>query len=371
MRQIFKTATSVAPNQAYLFQQWAIFQSTHPSGDFLEAEFYAETAAWMQPKNSSFIHTQAEVATKRATSETSHVLKEQLRRKARAFLEQMPKTDRFRTSTRCKLLVDEVADLSEELVEDERSLQDQYFSEKLNDAELAISRAQQEFPDDAEMFEIKSRLWDGLKEKAKALKALERAWAKSPRGTGTAVRLGKMYAAAGRVDDKLKVLREALEKARRIKPRIMHWRFIILRTRPQTFPLPRRTSLDVRRSTFATFESEIYVSTDSFREREYSKGGRALNEINSKAPKSFRTRAPRENNVITAALPLYSGTVDSTHDQYALIRSGAYPAPIFAPRESFSEDDIGELAVGIETEFRLRFSRRGPAAVNITIRHFT
>ena len=212
VRQIFKTATSVAPNQAYLFQQWAIFQSTHPSGDFLEAEFYAETAAWMQPKNSSFIHTQAEVATKRATSETSHVLKEQLRRKARAFLEQMPKTDRFRTSTRCKLLVDEVADLSEELVEDERSLQDQYFSEKLNDAELAISRAQQEFPDDAEMFEIKSRLWDGLKEKAKALKALERAWAKSPRGTGTAVRLGKMYAAAGRVDDKLKVLREALEK---------------------------------------------------------------------------------------------------------------------------------------------------------------
>ena len=212
VREIFRVATIVAPKQAYLFQQWAIFESTHPDGDFLEAEFHAETAVWMQPKNPTFVHTQLEVSRKRALSETSQVLKEQLRRKARALLEQMPKTDRFRTSSRCKLLVDEVSDLAEELTDDERNLSDQYFSEKLAEAELALSKAQQEFPDDAEMFEIEARLWSGLREKTRALKALERAWTKSPRGSGVAVRLGKMYASAGRGADRLRVLAEAIER---------------------------------------------------------------------------------------------------------------------------------------------------------------
>ncbi len=97
VRQVFKAATVAAPKQAYHFQQWPIFESTHPSGDFLDAEYQAETAAWMEPKNATFIHTQAEVARKRANVEAARVLRDQLRRKARAFLEQMPKAFQKRT----------------------------------------------------------------------------------------------------------------------------------------------------------------------------------------------------------------------------------------------------------------------------------
>ena len=211
-RDIYEAATQAAPNQAYLYQQWAIFETTHLRGDVLDAERLAETAAIMEPGNNPFVHTQAEVARKRANVETSVVLKEQLRRRARIFLNKMPSHDRFTISSRCKLMVDEIADLSDELRDDERGSDDSFFADKLRETETMLTRAQQAFPDDAEMFEIEARLWSEMKDKTKALRALERAWRKMPRGSGTAIRIGKIYATSGRRPDELKVLTEALDR---------------------------------------------------------------------------------------------------------------------------------------------------------------
>src|SRR6516165_3128034 len=46
-RDIYHAATQAAPNQAYLYQQWAIFETTHPRGNVIAAERLAETAAIM------------------------------------------------------------------------------------------------------------------------------------------------------------------------------------------------------------------------------------------------------------------------------------------------------------------------------------
>jgi hypothetical protein len=47
-RDIFSTATNVAPSQAYLRQQWAIFEATHRRGDIEDAERLAAEAAMSQ-----------------------------------------------------------------------------------------------------------------------------------------------------------------------------------------------------------------------------------------------------------------------------------------------------------------------------------
>jgi tetratricopeptide (TPR) repeat protein len=280
----------------------------------------------------------------------------------------MPKVDRFRSSTKCKLLVDEVTDLSEELNENAMPVQDQMFTEKLSDAEAAIARAQQEFPEDAEMFEIEARLWGDLKDKAKALRALERAWAKSPRGSGTAVRLGKMYAAAGREEDRLKVLRDALAKDPDNKAThyalAQHFLEIIPpKFQDAEFHFVQCSTIDNR-----DFEAKYMLAQIYFARGNVIGAVELFSDINSRASKEFRTRAPRGDNVITKALPSYTGTIDAVREQYVLIRSGAYPSPIFAPTDSFSEDDVADLAVGLTTEFRIRFSRRGPVAMVAVIR---
>ena len=114
-------------NKLICISNGTIFESNHIDGDFVEAEQRAETAANMQPRNATFIHTQAEVSRKRATHEHSPIIREQLRRKARAFLAKMPAGDRFAASSRCKLLVDEVSDLSESLTQNERAIDDRFF----------------------------------------------------------------------------------------------------------------------------------------------------------------------------------------------------------------------------------------------------
>ena len=92
------------------------------------------------------MHTQAEIARKRANREKSPVLKDQLRRKARAFLGEMPSGDRFAVSSRCKVIVDEIADISAAIPDEEHSTQEQFLAQKLSDAEQMLVQAQQVFP---------------------------------------------------------------------------------------------------------------------------------------------------------------------------------------------------------------------------------
>jgi thioredoxin-like negative regulator of GroEL len=124
----------------------------------------------------------------------------------------MPSNNRFAVSSRCKLLVDEVFELSREIAEDAKPHETLYFAEKVKDAEDAVARAQQQFPDDADIIQVEAHLRDVLDQENRALSALERAWAAGPRGAGTALRIARIYQARGRSDDAHKVLMDALNR---------------------------------------------------------------------------------------------------------------------------------------------------------------
>lgn len=365
VRDIYRAAVSVAPRQAYLYQQWAIFESTHPSGNFVQAENLAETASSMEPRNPVFLHTQAEVARKRANRESSPVLKEQQRRRARLFLKEMHRTDRFVVSTRCNLLVDEVADLSEGLSEDERASEDRFFAEKLKEAETALARAQQDFPDDAGMFETEARLWSDMKDKVRALKALERAWKKVPRGSGTAIRIGKIYAAAGRTHDQFTVLKEALDREPDDKATHFAMAMHLLEKDPPDSAGAERHLIGSFSSDDQNFEARYVQAQFLFAQGEIDKATMIFGDIHQRAPQGFRRFPPKQDTVITARLPTYSGSIESIHEGYCFIRSGVYPTGIYAHRSAFDDREADEIEVGQNVDLRIRFNRRGPAAVEV------
>ncbi|QND48253.1 hypothetical protein HB780_21790 [Rhizobium lusitanum] len=371
VRCIYEAAITAAPKQAYLYQQWAIFESTHPGGDFLRAENLAEIASFMEPRNMTFLHTQAEVARKRANFETSLVLKDQLRRLSRSFLEKMPKNERFSASSRCKLLVDEVTELSDRLSDEEKQSEDKFFVEKLDDTEKAIAKAQHDFPDDAEMFETEARLWTEMKDKKKALKALERAWAKLPRGTGTGIRIGKIYAASGHPEKRLEILQEALRRAPEDKAAHQAMAMHFLETDPPDLEL---AISHLGRSFSAedqNFEARYLLAQALFEKGDVEGTFQRFGELHKRAPKEFRRIAPRVDNAITARLPTYYGTIEEIREGYCFIRSGSYPAKIYAHRTGFDEATVGDLEVGLSVDFRMRFNRSGPVAVDIKVREQT
>ena len=156
--------------------------------------------------------TQAEIDRKRANEEKSSILKESLRRRARTRLAEMRTQDRFVVSSRCKLLVDEVEELGQALIDDTKPHQALYFADKVKEAETALVRAQQDFPEDSEIIQVEARLRKILDQEDRALRALERAWAAGPRGSGVAVRVARIYEARQRFDDAKAILDEALSR---------------------------------------------------------------------------------------------------------------------------------------------------------------
>lgn len=366
-RDIFAAATALAPGKAYLLQQWAIFESSHGRGDMADAERLAAEASMLEPGTSSFIHTQAEVARKRANDEPSQLRREQLRRQARQFLEDMPKQNRFSASSRCKLMVDEISDLIETLSEGERPTDDRFFAEKLQDTERALSRAQQQYPDDAEMAETEARLWSIMKDKTRALRALERAWKKMPRGSGTAMRIAKIHASAGRVEEERTILEEALKRDSEDKQAHFAMAMFLISKPDGEWDKPAilrhlGSSFSVNDS---AFEERYVMGQFLFATGDIDRAKEVFSEIDRRAPREFRRNPPKQDNPITERLGVYSGTVQSVNVGYFFLRSGTYVDNIFAHRSAFEETEADDIEFGNQVFFRMRFNRRGPVAVSV------
>lgn len=276
----------------------------------------------------------------------------------------MPKNDRFATSTRCKLFVDETIELSESLTDSENASKDRFFAEQLKDTETALARAQQDFPDDPEMSEIEARLWTGMKNKAKAMSALERAWKKMPKGMGTAIRLGKLHAAAGRPDKEYLILREALERSPDDKETHFAMAMHLLSQDPPDYVGVERHLSSSFTLDDQNFEARYMLAQLLFAKGEVGRAEAMFKEIARLAPSNFRKFAPKHDNLITARLPTYSGNIDVARDGYFFIRTGAYPSKVFAHRSAFDDLEVDEVEVGEEVELKIRFNRNGPVAVD-------
>jgi tetratricopeptide (TPR) repeat protein/cold shock CspA family protein len=367
VRLIFETAVRLAPTQAFLHQQWAIFELNHAHGSIIDAEKHAADAHELDPRSKPILHTQAEIDRRRANDEPSIILRESLRRRVRARLAELPAHDRFTVSSRCKLLVDEVSDLAQELTDDAKPHEALFFAEKVRDAETALVRAQQEFPDDSDIIQVEARLRSELDQKDRALRALERAWAAGPRGSGLAVRVARIYEARSRDEEAEKVLKEAL--TRHPDDKAAHHMLALHYLRQPSFDASLvdqhlRSSFSVGDHNF----EERFVLAEFFFYRGHMKDPMELFAyIDEKAPDSFRRVAARRDSVVSAVLGRFSGMIEGMKPKFFFIRSAAYPNAIFAHNSTVEPEIMSELSYGRDVNFKLRFNRAGPVAVDIKI----
>jgi thioredoxin-like negative regulator of GroEL len=81
---------------------------------------------------------------------------------------------------------------------------------QLKDTDVALLRAQQIFRDDADIIQVDARFRQKINaDQDRALRALERAWAAGPRGSGTVIPIAQMYDAQSRPSDSFTVLKAA------------------------------------------------------------------------------------------------------------------------------------------------------------------
>lgn len=364
-RSVYEAALHVAPKQAFLYQQWALLESTHSQGSLMEAETLASEAHKLEPRNKAFIHTQAEIDRKRANKESSELLKDSLRRRARERLNELPSNDRFVVSSRCKLLVDEVVELALKADTAEAPYAAVAYAEKVKAAEAAILRAQQNFPEEPDIDQIEARFRQEVDQEDRALRALEQAWAAGARGSGTAIRIARMYDARGRSTDAQRTLLEALARTPDDKQAHHAMASHLMSLEDVDLDLVedhlRRSFIRGDRD----FESRFDLAQLLFLKGKISDSQATFAEINQSAPDDFRKTTPRSDNHFTRRISVYSGSITSIKSQFVFIRSSAYPADIFGHRYMSNQDVFDDLMIGDDVHFRIRFNRAGPTAVDI------
>lgn len=366
-RKIYKLAVDIAPKQAFIYQQWAIFESTHKSGSLYDAETIAEAAHNLAKESKAIIHTQAEIDRKRANVESSPLLKQSLRRRARIRLDTLPVGDRFAVSSRCKILVDEIAELSETLTHNTEDHEASEFAEKIKIAELAIKRAQQLHPDDADIIQIEARFRRELDQKDLALRALERALKAGPRGSSTAIRVAQQYDARGKNGEAHKVLRDALQKMPDDKA--IHQALAL-----HYIGLPTYSNdvvEDHLRRSFSVgdqnFEERFNLAQFLYLRGEVQRSADLFVQINATAPENFRRTATRKDSMFTKKLGRISGTIDRIWENYTFIKSPHYPKDVFGHRDLSDPDIFDDLSIGMVVSFDIRFNRHGLNAVDLRI----
>ncbi|CCF18727.1 Putative cold-shock DNA-binding domain protein [Pseudorhizobium banfieldiae] len=365
-RRIFEAAVAVAPNQAFLYQQWALFELHHPRGSVEEAERRANEARLIDDKNTAVIHTQAEIDRIRATKVDSPLLKDQLRRRARERLDALSSNNRFAVSSRCKLLVDEIAELKRELGDDPAEHQAVFFAEKTRETESRIRLALQQFPDDPDIIQVEARFRDELDQEERALRALEKALRLNPRGSGAAIRVSRIYRERGR-EEALQVLNDALatnpdDKA--IHSEIARHHLTCHSGDDSTIEGHLRRAYSPGD---ANYEARFELAQFLFSTGEMSKAADLFGEIDLKAPSAFRSTAATHETIFTKRIPRLSGYVQNVSGHMFFIRAGGYPREMLAHKSNLIDGEFEDIVIGTNVNFSVRFNRKGPVATSIAL----
>lgn len=365
-RQIYRALLRMAPDQDFLYQQWAIFEMQIADGSFEEAERLARTASELDPGSRSFAHTRVEVARRRALNEESPVLREQFRRQAKQRLADAgPSTDRLVLSSKCKLFVDEVAELVEGMAEANDDTMVDALAEKIKQTESTLRQAQQLYSDDPDLLETEARLGKTLNQRDRAIKALERAWRSQPRSQGLGTRLSKAYVEKGDLVRARGILEEAITRSPDDRGAHLELAKLLLRMSEDS---PTRAGQHLARSYFRgdkNFDARHLHAQYLFMVGQANEARALFAEVARDAPPEFRTISRHHDSPISARLGHYSGRVGRKDATYLFIRCAAYPDEIYGNEQDSAEEHWRALASGADVDFRIRFGRKGPVACDV------
>lgn len=364
-REVYEAILRAEPDQAYVYQQWAIYEMQVPDGSYDEAERLAGVASDLNPQNRAIAHTRAEVARRRAQEERSPIRRERFRQQARQRLADAgSSTDKMVIVTRCKLLVDEVADLLREINNHSDPSHEVDLAEKVREAEATLRRSQQLYPDDPEVLRTEAELRFALDQGDKGVAALERAWKATPRGSSIALRLAKAYVARQAGEKALQVLREALE--RNPDDRMVH--FELGRMALEGDPLPSKAIHHLERSYVsgdANFEARHLHAQVLFMTGASTAAMKLFAEIDRAAPSTFRAGGSVVPTPVSRHLGRYRGRIVRKEATYALVSTANYPGHLHVPQRHTDENHWRVFGTGSDVDFAVGFTRKGPVALDV------
>lgn len=364
-REIFKAAVSALPNNAFLFQQAAIFEMVHPTGSLDRAEKLALAARDVDKINPIYAHTLAEVARHKANAAVSEVRAHQFRAKSRRYLNEISKADSYTSLTFCNLLIDEVIDLLQSLPEDPKKNQILDFNQKVGEAEKRLDKAKRDFPDEAGFPSAEGRLWQRLGEESRAKHMLQQAASLHTSNPGVFLRLARVESSGGELYAAIKTLSKGISRFPEDKQ-------IHLELALRLIERDRITTPEIEGHFRASYgvgdhalDARFYHACYLFWAGLIQESQKLFDEVCERSSKDYRKRPNPEEGLIDQFVGQQTGMIASIKNDFFFIQSACYPKQIFAHASALSGVEMKDLTTGNFVRFSIRFNRLGPVATSV------
>jgi len=369
--RVFASAEHAGVDRAFLLQQKAVFELSHPGGRARDALEYIDEAIEQSHRPAgSLYHTKALVFKALARSEAiGQPLGERHLQDALELLRRHGGLrHNYTAGTICEILLIQAKarissiDGAEHLAGDEAALQ------KLTELERALAESIQRFPDDAFLANIRAELHAALSEQPKAVALLARTNQKFPSNELIALRLARQYTSIGKHGDAIGVLRRAVALVPGSKSLSFELAQLLIESDEngnvaEISGLLRRSFSDGD----SNYEAQFWSARHEFLYGDRARATRIYEAFSKRAHPyvdTSRKRAPVRQ--VDGSLQLYTGSVVSVKGDFAFVSCTQLGSNVYLHRSEM-KGEWSTLHVGDGLRFKVGFSFRGPACLEAVL----
>lgn len=358
--ELFDVALANNDRDAYVLQQRAIYEMKRANGNLARAFDLLSKARELLPNDKSILHSMSELELARARVAESSVEKSKHREQAgryAAMLTGSSADSGHGHSTLVKIALEKFQETLKS-----NAVSDEDLAAGAKAVETALNAGLQRFRSDEYLLTMEAEFASLLRNDAKAIKSLEKAFSINPASVFVSKSLGRVYEIAGDVGK----AREVLLAAKRLVPGDKSLNASLARLLDRYYPEESLESELCWRRSFTTGDAN-FAYQFSYGRRLY------LNGKKQEAAAIFKDlRLARVSREVKAALAgwVYEGKQIKKHrgnvirreDNYAWVALAGEVRGIFLGRNHVPEGRWGDLQVGDSIEFALAFNYLGPAA---------
>lgn len=366
VKAIYVGAKEIASGEAYLYQQMANYERIRPDGNYNRAYELLLYAQKLEPRDTSVVHTLAELSRTRALHTPRPIERRKYRNEARSFLKPLlnnPQADRYARHTLVKLAIDDLEDLLKQEESTDRDIDD-----AIRNVERVLEGARQKYPKDYFLDTSEADFGRLLEDHDRSLMALQSAFNINPRDPYIATRLARIYENKNDIQTAKACLSKALENNRGNK--LLNYRYAqILRSIDASdidniaYYFKRAfTRWDHNHEAQFWYARYIFENADPEKQKEAKDIFAHLRTV----PMSHEARIKLLDSTIeNEHQKVFRGTIFRLEVTHGFVTTDGRGDNIFLHKDDIKEATWAKLRAGSRIAFCIGFTFGGPKALRI------
>lgn len=375
--RIFEAAEQTGIDNAFVFQQRALFELKHPGGSATRAlKFIEEALTFSKGAAGALHHTKAVVLRDVARSaEIDPALAHRYQENALAEIKDhgLLRTSNYGVVTYCEILLDQIkARIENGLELHAHRLSEEVIIRKMSELERNLSEGLQRWPDDTYLIGVRTELFNVLNKSPQALVMLRSAFQRTPANEFVALRLSRQLMDS---DDQqqLEEARETLRKAvsQNASSKALNYQLARLLMKENEVEHAGEISKLLRRSYTdgdTHFEAQFWSARHEFLYGSRDKASAIYAQLNA-GPVPYRNSTERRGIVKdqNGVAKEFVGSVKVLKGDFCFVECHALNSSIFLHRSELKDTQWSQLRPGDSLRFKVAFSFRGPCCVDAHI----